>query len=263
MVSEGPRADEQAVPTGAPIQCKGLVKIFRSDGAAVTALQGLDLEVAAGDLVAVLGPSGSGKSTLMNILAGLDVATKGQVTIGDVDLATLSAGERVRYRRDVVGFVSQQNTRNLMPYLTATENVALPLSLRGVDRQVQAQRAGDLLGRVGLSERSDLRPGRLSAGEQQRLAIAVALANRPRVLLADEPTGALDSPTAIEVVEVFRAITIELGVTGLIATADVAVSAQANRTITIGEEPEAPPPPGHAPWTMPLSTSKPGGNDHS
>jgi ABC-type lipoprotein export system ATPase subunit len=220
-------------PAGAAIRCVGLVRIYQAEGIEVVALQGLDLEVEPGELVAVVGASGSGKSTLLNVLAGLDVPTAGQVLVGELDLLTMSAPERIRYRRDVVGFVWQQTARNLLPYLSALENVALPLALRGAGRRARSRRARQLLDQVGLGGRTDHRPSQLAGGEQQRVAIAVALANEPALLLADEPTGELDSATAGEVMAMLKQATADLGATGVIVSHDPAVSELADRTITI------------------------------
>ncbi|MEU3496966.1 ABC transporter ATP-binding protein, partial [Kitasatospora cineracea] len=180
----------------AAIACDRVVKIFTADRVEVQALQGLDLTVDRGDLVALVGASGSGKSTLLNILAGLDAPTAGSARVDGRDLLAMSAKERLRYRREVVGFVWQQTARNLMPFLTAEQNVALPMQLRG-ERSTPAtarrrrQRTAELLEALDIGELAHRRPAQLSGGQQQRVAIAVALANEPAVLLADEPTGEL------------------------------------------------------------------------
>ncbi|MFF9429184.1 ABC transporter ATP-binding protein [Streptomyces sp. NPDC014746] len=214
------------------IACDRLVRIFTTDGVEVQALQGLDLLVKEGELMALVGASGSGKSTLMNILAGLDVPTAGAARVGGCDLLGMDGKARLRYRREVVGFVWQQTARNLLPYLTAAQNVALPMQLRGRSRQ-KAQRAEELLAMLGIAEIRDRRPHQLSGGQQQRVAIAVALANHPSVLLADEPTGELDSATGEQVFAAFRRANEELGTTIVIVTHDQAVASEVRRTVAI------------------------------
>ncbi|WP_419995000.1 ABC transporter ATP-binding protein [Streptomyces boninensis] len=216
------------------IACDRLVRIFSADGVEVQALQGLDLLVGEGELMAVVGASGSGKSTLLNILAGLDVPSAGAAKVAGYDLLGMDAGQRLRYRREVVGFVWQQTSRNLLPYLTAAQNVALPLQLRGRGRRREgAARAGELLRMLGLADAHHRRPAQLSGGEQQRVAIAVALANNPSVLFADEPTGELDSATAEQIFEAFRTVNEELGTTIVIVTHDQAVATEVRRTVAI------------------------------
>jgi ABC-type lipoprotein export system ATPase subunit len=218
---------------GALIVCDRLVRIYAGDGIEVQALQGLDLLVAEGELTAVVGASGSGKSTLMNILAGLDAPTAGAVRVAGHDLAAMSARERLGYRRGTVGFIWQQTSRNLLPYLTAWQNVMMPMRFSGVARRQRAKRASDLLAVLGIAHCADRTPEQLSGGEQQRTAIATALANRPMLLLADEPTGELDSATAREVFGALQTSNTELGVTVLVVTHDPAVSGQVRRTIAI------------------------------
>jgi ABC-type lipoprotein export system ATPase subunit len=218
---------------GALIMCDRLVRIFAADGIEVQALQGLDLLVEDGELTAIVGASGSGKSTLMNILAGLDAPTAGRARVAGHDLAAMTSRERLGYRRAVVGFVWQQTSRNLLPYLTALQNVIMPMRFAGLGRRRRARRAGELLDVLGLSHCAERKPSQMSGGEQQRTAIATALANNPRVLLADEPTGELDSATAREVFAALQTANTELGVTVLVVTHDPAVSAQVRRTIAI------------------------------
>lgn len=215
------------------ILCENLVKIYKVADLEVVALQGLDLAVEAGELVAIVGASGSGKSTLQNILGGVDVPTAGRVEVDGRDLTSLSEGERTLYRRRVVGFVWQQTSRNLLPYLTAAENVELPMTLEGVGRSDRAGRVRSLLELVGLGERAHHRPDALSGGEQQRVAVAIALANSPSVLLADEPTGELDTENSAHLFETLQAVSHELGVTVVVLTHDPLVSEQVERTIGI------------------------------
>jgi ABC-type lipoprotein export system ATPase subunit len=218
---------------GALIMCDRLVRIYAADGIEVQALQGLDLLVAEGELTAIVGASGSGKSTLMNILAGLDSPTAGRARVAGHDLGQMTPRDRLGYRRGVVGFLWQQTSRNLLPYLTALQNAMLPMRFAGVPRQARAQRAADLLAMLGLADCAGRRPAQLSGGEQQRTAIATALANQPRVLLADEPTGELDRATARDVFAALQLANAELGVTVLVVTHDPAVSAEVRRTIAI------------------------------
>jgi len=224
------RPDGDAVPA---VWCEGLVKIYKVADLEVVALQGLDLEVRGGELVAIVGASGSGKSTLLNILGGLDVPSAGAAHVGGHDLLAMDERERTSFRREAVGFVWQQTARNLLPYLDARGNVELPLAVRGVPRRARRARAAELLDLVGLGDRLGHRPSQLSGGEQQRVAIATALANEPQVLLADEPTGELDAATAEEVFAVMVATNRELGVTTVVLTHDPLVSEQVDRTVQI------------------------------
>lgn len=215
------------------IVCDGLVRIYQTDGVEVVALQGLDLVVERGELLAIVGASGSGKSTVLNILSGLDVPTAGLARVAGYDLLSMSAKSRLAYRRRTVGFVWQQTARNLLPYLDARENVELPVRLAGGGRRAARARAGELLEMVGLGDRADRRPDRLSGGEQQRCAVAVALANDPEVLFADEPTGELDEATAVEVFGALRTVNAELGVTVVVVTHDHNVAGEVRRAVAI------------------------------
>ncbi|MGI9605741.1 MAG: ABC transporter ATP-binding protein [Acidimicrobiales bacterium] len=215
------------------IRCDNVVRIYKTAELEAVALQGLDLEVYTGEMIAVVGASGSGKSTLLNILGGIDAPTAGQAQVAGLDLLRLSERERVRYRRRVVGFVWQQTARNLLPFLTALDNVALPMVLDGRSRRASRSRAHDLLSRVGLADRTGHRPLDLSGGEQQRVAIAVAIANEPQVLLADEPTGELDSETAREVIDVLREINREEQLKMVLVTHDPLISDRVTRTVSI------------------------------
>ncbi|HJU97027.1 MAG TPA: ABC transporter ATP-binding protein [Jiangellaceae bacterium] len=215
------------------VVCDNLVRIYQTEGIEVVALQGLDLLVEAGELVAIVGASGSGKSTLLNILSGNDVPTAGRAWVAGNDLLDMSGRDRVTYRRDVVGFVWQQTARGLLPFLTAAENVALPLMLTRAGRAERIRRSEQLLDLLGISDCRDRRPAEMSGGEQQRCAIAVAVSNRPRVLFADEPTGELDSATADEVFAALRETNKELGTTVVVVTHDPAVADQVDRTVAI------------------------------
>jgi ABC-type lipoprotein export system ATPase subunit len=213
------------------IVCENLVKIYKVADLEVVALQGLDLQVQAGEMMALVGPSGSGKSTLMNILGGLDTPSAGQVRVGEHDLLGMSRQEQILYRRREVGFVWQQTARNLLPYLSARENVELPMALNHVGGNERRKLSRKLLERVGLGHRIDHRPDRLSGGEQQRVAIAVALANQPSLLLADEPTGEVDSEAAEQIFQTMRELSRDFGVTVIIVTHDINVSARVDRVV--------------------------------
>jgi len=231
VASAGPAGRRPAFGEGATIICDNLVRIYKVANLEVVALQGLDLVVEAGAFIAIVGASGSGKSTLMGILGGLDAPSAGRAIVDGHDLTRMGRRERTRYRRRVVGFVWQQTSRNLLPYLSAIENVELPMTLDG--RRGSRARAVELLDLVGLGDRATHRPERLSGGEQQRVAIAVALANRPTVLLADEPTGELDSATSAEVFGLLRRVNEELGTTIVVVTHDPLVSERVKRTVAI------------------------------
>ena len=215
------------------IVCEDLFKIHKSDELEVVALRGLDLKVRGGELMAIVGASGSGKSTLLNILAGLDQPSAGRAFVGGRDLLTMTEAEMVRYRRSAVGFIWQQTGRNLIPYLTATQNVELPLMLDGVEAGAARERANELLAAVSLEHRHDHHPEQLSGGEQQRVSIAVALANRPPLLLADEPTGELDAIGADSVYEVLGELNARYGVTIIIVTHDPEIASRVNRVVAI------------------------------
>ncbi|WP_083460222.1 ABC transporter ATP-binding protein [Jiangella muralis] len=213
------------------IVCEDLVRIYTAEGVEVQALQGLNLRVDAGEVVAVVGASGSGKSTLLNILSGLDTPTAGVAKVAGLDMLTMKGRERVRYQRHTVGFVWQQTSRNLLPYLTAAENVAVPAAI--ARRRSRSSRVELLLEAMGVAHCRDRRPAEMSGGEQQRVAIAVALVNEPRVLLADEPTGELDEATSADVFEAIRHANTEFGVTVLVVTHDQAVAGHVGRTVQI------------------------------
>ncbi len=215
------------------VTCDNLVKIYKIADLEVVALQGLDLEVPPGEMLALVGASGSGKSTLLNILGGLDQPSAGNCTVAGHDLARLNEAQRTDYRRFVVGHIWQQSGRNLLPDLTVTENILLPQVLGGVAPAQRNQRTRELLEVVGLGHLARKRPDQLSGGEQQRVAIAVALANSPSVLLADEPTGELDSTTAHEIFSLLRTLNQRLGLTVVTVTHDVSIAAATDRTIAI------------------------------
>ena len=217
----------------AHVLCDNVVRIYRTTGVEVVALQGLDLAVDTGELVAVVGPSGSGKSTLLTILSGLDVPTAGGVRVAGHDLTTMGRKERLHYRRQVVGFVWQQAGRNLLGYLTAHQNIALAHGITGAGTHAASARADELLALLDVTGCRDRLPAAMSGGEQQRVAIAVSLANSPEVLFADEPTGELDTATSAEVFAALRHVNSELGVTVVVVTHDPLVSTQVQRSISI------------------------------
>jgi len=196
----------------------------------VIALQGLDLDVEAGELIGIIGSSGSGKSTLLNILGGLDRPSAGKIVVDGKDLLRISDKELVKYKLETVGFVWQNNARNLLPYLTAVENVELPMMLKGRHKR---ERAIELLEMVGMGHRKHSRLQQLSGGEQQRVAIAIGLANNPRILLADEPTGSVDTRTADIILDVFRHLNQTLGVTIVIVTHDTQLMKKMDRVVAI------------------------------
>ncbi len=213
--------------------CDNLVKIYKVAELEVVALQGLDLVVRPGELLGIVGASGSGKSTLMNVLGGLDRPSAGRAWVDGLDLLKLSNTELNQYRRSRVGFVWQQGARNLIPYLNALENVKLPMTLAGQAGRAARKRAEELLSMVELSDRMKHRLSELSGGEQQRVAIAVALANSPRLLLADEPTGELDSVTALTIYQMFQKLNRELGLTTLIVSHDPTIARHVDRVVAI------------------------------
>ncbi len=212
------------------IICENLVKIYKTKDLEVLALQGLELNVAAGELMAIIGNSGSGKSTFLNMLGGLDRPSAGRLIVDGKDLFKLNAHELADYKRKTVGFVWQNNARNLVPYLTALQNVQLPMLFES-QRQKQ-QRALELLELVGMSHKKNSKLTQLSGGEQQRIAIAIALANNPKLLLADEPTGSVDSKTASFILDVFQELN-RNGQTIVIVTHDRMLSKRVNRVVAI------------------------------
>ncbi len=212
------------------IQCEGLVKIYKSDDLEVVALQGLNLNVREGEMMAIIGNSGSGKSTLLNILGGLDRPSAGQVRVGPWDLLKITDDQLVEYKRDTVGFIWQSNARNLLPYLTALENVEMPMMLSSkLDRAYAKQ----LLEWVGLKDRMHNKLHQLSGGEQQRVAIAISLSNRPKLLLADEPTGSVDTRTSDMIMDIFRRLNQEIGITVVIVTHDLSLASKVDRVVAI------------------------------
>ena len=226
----------EASDTGADtpmVLAENLVKIYKTVDIEVLALQGLDLKVEKGELTAIIGNSGSGKSTFLNMLGCLDEPSAGKLYVDGRNLFKLSQKEKDLYKRSTVGFVWQNNGRNLLPYMTAFENIVTPMLLTDVTDKERRETADELLDLVGMSHRRNSRLSQLSGGEQQRIAIAIALANRPKLLLADEPTGSVDRKTADYIFDVFRRLNSEYGQTIIIVTHDVELSKKVNRVVAI------------------------------
>ncbi len=215
------------------IACEGLVRIYKRKGVEVVALQGLDLHVGRGDLVAIVGASGSGKSTLLNILSGLDSPSAGRAVVAGHDLLSMRRAERRHYRLRTCGFVWQRSSDNLVPYLTASQNVDLPQRLAGTSGAERSGRTTQLLEQLGIAEAASRRPADLSGGQQQRLAIAVSLANEPQVLFCDEPTGDLDSAESHDVYTALQQVNEHDGTTVVVVTHDPAVAGEVRRTVAI------------------------------
>ena len=220
-----------APPENVMVQAENLVKIYKSSGVEVMALQGLDLTVERGELMGIVGASGSGKSTLLNMLGGLDKPSAGSLFIDGRDMLKFNEKDAIEYKRKTVGFVWQNNARNLITYLTAQQNVEMPLLLSGFSGR--QSRAAELLDMVGLSQRKNSRLDQMSGGEQQRVAIAIALSNNPKLLLADEPTGSVDTATSKLILDVFRELNRVMGVTIIIVTHDINLSKQIDRVVAI------------------------------
>ncbi len=213
------------------IQADNLVKIYKTKDIEVVALQGLDLSVEQGEMMAIIGSSGSGKSTFLNMLGGLDRPSAGKLYVDKKNLFSMTDKELIDYKRRTVGFVWQNNGRNLLPYLSAYENIMMPMELNSIKER--KERADMLLDMVGLTRKKNNRMQEMSGGEQQRIAIAIALANSPKVLLADEPTGSVDTKTSNYIFDVFKRMNQELGITIVIVTHDVSLSKKVQRVAAI------------------------------
>ena len=223
-------ADEVIQTPEYMIDAEGLVKIYKTKETEVLALSGLDLKVEKGEFTALIGNSGSGKSTFLNMIGGLDIPSAGKLFVGGKNLFRMTESERVKYKRETVGFVWQNNARNLFPYLTAIDNICIPMRFSGVKRK--KQKAEELLETVGMQDHRYSRLGTLSGGEQQRIAIAIALANSPGLLLADEPTGSVDERTGDQIFEIFTKLN-QAGQTILVVTHDLALSRKVRRVVAI------------------------------
>lgn len=213
------------------VQADNLMKIYKTKDIEVVALQGLDLTVEQGELMAIIGNSGSGKSTFLNMIGGLDKPSAGKLFVDGKNLFTMTEKQLVDYKRKTVGFVWQNNSRNLFPYLTALENVMVPMQI-GSQKKCR-ERALELLDMVGLAHKKANKLSQLSGGEQQRVAIAIAVANAPKLLLADEPTGSVDTKTSEYILDVFRRLNRELGQTIILVTHDVLLSKKVQRVAAI------------------------------
>lgn len=215
------------------IDCKQVVKAYRTTSSEVVALRGIDFTMERGEMVAIIGPSGAGKSSLLNLLGGLDTPTAGQLSVDEQNLLKLKGKLLANYRLREVGFIWQQVERNLFPHRSALRNVTLPMMLAGVSMWERRRRAKELLAAVGMTEHLHKHPAQLSGGQQQRVAIAVALANRPRLLLADELTGSLDRKSAKQVMDLLAALRQQFDLTILMVTHDLEVASYADRVLTL------------------------------
>lgn len=217
------------------INCNNLVKLFKKENIEVMALQGLDLTINSGEFMAIIGKSGSGKSTLLNMLGGLERPSAGNITVDGMDLSTCTEKELVEYRKNTVGFVWQKSGKNLFDYLTALENIEAVMCYTKLGAREKRERALELLELVGMSHKADAMPREMSGGEQQRIAIAVALANNPKILLADEPTGAVDTKTARHILTLFKKLNREKNITVIIVTHDMKLASQVDRIVMIAD----------------------------
>ena len=217
------------------IVCDNLVKIYKTDEVEVMALQGLELVIYRGEIISIIGKSGSGKSTLMNIIGGLEHQTAGSIVVDGINLSEMSERDMVKYRKKKIGFVWQKSSRNLYFYLTALENIEVAMNFTKTSAAEKRQKALKLLEMVGLLHKKDSYPAQMSGGEQQRAAIAVALANDPDILLADEPTGAVDSATSNVIQDLFRKLNKEMGLTIIIVTHDISLAAKVDRVVMISD----------------------------
>lgn len=215
------------------VVCDNLVKIYKVGELEVVALQGLDIEVFSGEIMALVGPSGAGKTTLLNVIGGLDIPSAGNVTVAGRNLLTLKEKERVIYKREIVGFAWQQTSRNLLPYLTASENIELPMIIAGEQKKYRKERVKELLYLIELSDRGNFKSSQLSGGQQQRIALAIALANNPPLLLGDEITGQIDSHASMQVYETLRKINEAYKTTIILVTHDPLVSRLVDRVVAI------------------------------
>ena len=223
-------AHEEGIGT-AMVEARGVEKCYEAGGARVRALRGVDLSIQRGEMVAVMGPSGCGKTTLLNCLSGLDRFDKGEVLIGGESISAMSDRKRTRFRADRMGFIFQ--TYNLIPVLSGIENVELPLLVAGVRSKEARGRALSALEMVGLADQANKRPNEMSGGQQQRVTVARSLVNDPAIVWADEPTGALDSETSAEIMDLLVKLNQEKGQTFVLVTHDISVARRASRLVTM------------------------------
>ncbi|MBP3806972.1 MAG: ABC transporter ATP-binding protein [Eubacterium sp.] len=217
------------------VECDGLVKLYKTSEVEVMALQGLELQIEKGELIAIIGKSGSGKTTLLNIIGALEQPSAGKIYIDGQELSTLSPKQLEDIRKKKIGFVWQKSSQNLFPYMTAVENIESQLYYEKMSKKARREKALSLLEEVGLSDKADSFPSELSGGEQQRVAIAVALIRDPEILLADEPTGAVDSKTSDMIQNLFRKLNRERGVTVIIVTHDISLANKVDRVVMISD----------------------------
>jgi putative ABC transport system ATP-binding protein len=215
------------------VVCRQLVKAFQVGNHEIVALRGIDFEMERGEMVTIIGPSGAGKSTMLNLLGGLDKPTAGQLTVGEKNLLELKGRQLSEYRLKEVGFVWQQTSRNLLAHRSALHNVTLPMMLAGVPIRERRKRAKELLDTVGVLDHMNGNLAQLSGGQLQRVAVAVALANRPNLLLADEPTGSLDHANAIQIMELIGDLRRQYGLTVLMVTHDIEIAGYSDRVLTL------------------------------
>lgn len=227
--------DDMIIPENAVIYCDGAVKLYVSDGLKVMALQGLDLTVEKGEMIAIIGKSGSGKSTLLNMIGCVDKPSAGKVIVDGKDISTLSDADMITYRREKLGFVWQKSSRNLLKYLNVLENIKAPMRFLKMSEKERDKRAMELLEMLNMTGYAKKYPHQMSGGEQQRIAIAVALACKPKILLADEPTGAVDTNTTNAILELFNKLNKEMGITIVIVTHDSALADKVPRTVMISD----------------------------
>lgn len=221
--------------TDAIIECDNLIKIHKQGNLEVVALHGLDFHMQEGEFISVVGTSGAGKSTLLRILAGLDTPSAGSVEVAGTDLTDISEKDLVRHYRRNVGFLWQDFSRNILPYLNVLDNVELPMLLAGVPRKRRKERALALVEAVGLRNIAYGKVDTMSGGEQQRLALCVALSLGPRLLLADEPTGELDTETSLNIYDLLRRLNVDGGLSVLVVTHDVALAQRTDRVVRLAD----------------------------